>query len=801
MRRIVALLILAPSLAIGSIGCDPTDTREELDRRPAASVDDGSCRTNLAGPSACRPAEGSLATREQGISARAVQVPCQPITLVYDDARAKSVWVSGTFTEPQWAATPDKGAIALTREGAYRWKAKIELKTAGPHQYKLIVDGTRWILDPTNPEVYTDPKGITNSVLGTGACVPCNQITFTYQNAHAKKVLVAGTWNDWAGDVEHGALLLTKQPDGLTWTGSAVIQPGGRHMYKLVVDGSWILDPANPLTDALGGSDNSAIDVCLVPAGEAQCGDLTKLDWRDTLMYFVLIDRFHDSDGKNQPVDAAHVACLGTDKSCAQYQGGDLPGVVDKLSYLQALGVSAIWLSSPADNRDLSGEAVNPATDSHLYTAYHGYWPRPANIDYTKPDAPSPLPQVEPRFGTTTDLKALVDAAHQTQSVNGHNMLVLFDYVMKHVDIESALYKAHPDWFARDDSGNFRLCGPENLWDDPYWGTRCAFTKYLPVFDFEKEAPRKWSIDDAMWWQQEFGLDGYRLDAIKHVPLTWLTELRARVQQEIPTPGAGRFYMVGETYTWEDRVTLKKFINPKTMLDGQFDFPFRLQVCKALFTKQQGLADLAYWLNGNDSYYGEGALMSTWLGNHDIPRAIHFASGQITNCMEGSHAANMWSPSTFAQPTATEPYERLALAFAVLLTNPGVPLIYYGDEIGIAGGGDPDNRRMMPWDETELLPAQLTLRQTVKKLAEIRGAHRAITRGKRTTLSSSADTWVYAMGDCSEKIENVIVALNRADKPNEVQIPAGKYTELLTGLAHSGGPVSLPARSFLILAD
>jgi len=614
-------------------------------------------------------------------------------------------------------------------------------------------------------------------------------------------VLVAGTFNNWAADAEQGALLLTKQPDGLTWTGSTVIQPGGKHQYRLVVDGSWILDPGNPLTATLSGNENSAFEVCIVPSGDAQCGDLTRLDWRDTLMYFVIVDRFKDSDGLSQPVDPSKVTCLGKDKSCAQYQGGDLAGVTSQIPYLKDLGVSAIWLSSPADNRDLSGEAVNPATDSHLYTAYHGYWPKPADIDYTQPDKPSPAPMVEPRLGSAQDLRELVDTAHQTPSANGHNMLMLFDYVMKHVDLDSGLYRKHPDWFARDASGKFRLCGPENLWDDPYWGTRCAFTSYLPVFDFSLEGPRKWSIDDALWWLKQYDLDGFRLDAIKHVPLAWLTELRQRIQQEIPTPAAGRFYLVGETYTWQDRDLLKKFINPGTMLDGQFDFPFRLQLCQAVFTKQQGLSDLAYWLQGNDAYYGEGAIMSTWIGNHDIPRAIHFASGQITNCFEGSYAANMWSPSNFAQPTAVEPYERLAVAFAVLLTNPGIPLIYYGDEIGLAGGGDPDNRRMMPWDGKGLLPAQLKLRETVKLLAEIRGAHRSITRGKRTTLSSSADTWVYAMGDCSEKIENVIVAINRADKPGAVQIPAGKYTDLLTGLPHSGGSVQLPARSFLVLQD
>ena len=83
--------------------------------------------------------------------------------------------------------------------------------------------------------------------------------------------------------------------------------------------------------------------------------------------------------------------------------------------------------------------------------------------------------------------------------------------------------------------------------------------------------------------------------------------------------------------------------------------------------------------------------MTTWIGNHDVPRAIHFASGQIQNCMEGSSPSNGWTMS-YGQPQDAAPYERLALSYVVMMTSPGIPLIYYGDEIGLAGGGDPDNR-------------------------------------------------------------------------------------------------------------
>ena len=241
---------------------------------------------------------------------------------------------------------------------------------------------------------------------------------------------------------------------------------------------------------------------------------------------------------------------------------------------------------------------------------------------------PTPRPKVESRIGTEQDLHDLVDTAHSTLTADGHNMKVMFDYVMNHVDLDSGLYAAHPEWFARE-GDRFRLCGPENLWEDAYWGTRCAFTDYLPPFEFANDDARAWSIKDALWWAQNFDIDGYRLDAIKHVPMEWLEDLRASLNENITDPRGERFYLVGETFNYNDRDLLKSFVDPQTKLDGQFDFPFKAQLCDALFSQNLALSQFASWMDGNDNFYGPGAIMTIWIGNHDVPRAIHFASGQI----------------------------------------------------------------------------------------------------------------------------------------------------------------------------
>ncbi|MBX3270674.1 MAG: hypothetical protein KF729_10450 [Sandaracinaceae bacterium] len=628
---------------------------------------------------------------------------------------------------------------------------------------------------------------------------PCNEITFRYTNAGASTVWISGTFTpragapaEWARTPAEGALAMTRDASG-RWELTTLVEPYGRHEYKLIIDGTdWIADPSSDerVDDGFGGQ-NSVLYVCTTG-----CGDLDEFDWRDAVMYFAMVDRFADSDGRADPVSGATGGDARTGPS-GQFEGGDLRGATMRLDYLADLGVTAVWLSAPYDNRDLAGAAIDPRSDPRIYSAYHGYWPSPANVDFTNPLAPSPRPQVERRIGTEADLRAFVDTAHRTDGADGRPMKVLFDYVMNHVDIESGLYRAHPDWFARRD-GRIPLCGPENLWDDPFWGLRCAFTDYLPAFDFDNASARAWSVNDALWWAREFDLDGYRLDAIKHVPLSWLEELRARLNREITAPEGGRFYLVGETFAYDDRDLLRRYVAPSTRLDGQFDFPAKARLCEALFRPDGNLGAFASWMDGNDTFYGAGAIMTTWIGNHDIPRAIHFASQEIGNCREGSNPGNGWDWRP-AQPTDAAPYERLGVAFAVLFTNPGVPLIYYGDEIGLAGGGDPDNRRMMPWNDASLNPHQRALRDRVRALARLRVNQRALTRGRRRTLSSDADTWVYAMGGCGGAAADVTVAINRADSARNVNLPAGTYTDLLDGGRVSGGNVSLPPRSFLVL--
>ena len=132
-----------------------------------------------------------------------------------------------------------------------------------------------------------------------------------------------------------------------------------------------------------------------------------------------------------------------------------------------------------------------------------------------------------------------------------------------------------------------------------------------------------------------------------------------------------------------------------------------------------------------------------------------------------------------------------------MLTNPGVPLIYYGDEVGLAGGGDPDNRRTMPWNDEDLNPHQLELRSQISELARVRRENKALSRGRRTTISADYDTWFFAMSCDDDAAATVNVAINRGDDPRNLNLNDGAYTDLVTGEALNADAV-VPPRSIRV---
>ncbi|MBK8936405.1 MAG: hypothetical protein IPM79_01805 [Polyangiaceae bacterium] len=603
-----------------------------------------------------------------------------------------------------------------------------------------------------------------------GACVeagaPC-QITFHYPLGSEQSVELRG---DFAPDGWDNGIPL--EIDAGEWRITLSLPNDSVVRYKYLVDGSeWVTDPTNPVQedDGLGGLQSvrsvSCGASCDGAGGQGEGGSYNpgpgEFDWRSAVLYFVFVDRFANGD----PANDDPVAGVETP---ANYQGGDYAGLLEQIEagYFDDLGVNALWLTVPADNPGVSG----PGSDGHAYSAYHGYWP-------------SNLEAVEEHFGDMALLKQVVDAAHE------RGIKVLLDYAMNHVHIDNPLFTEQPDWFwPLDFDGRYCVCGDGCSWDG-YDGRRCWFRDYLPDWNFQNPQARAASIDNALWWIQQTGIDGYRLDAIKHIETVWVEELRQRVNAEVDQT-TGRFYMVGETFETGNRDVIRQYVG-SDLLDGQFDFPLRGAIVEHVLRRSGTMFDLDNFLATNDGYYP--GIMSTFIGNHDIARVIQTALDQPWGTWDNGGSSN-WT-NTPSLPTNRAPFERLALGFTFLMTTQGIPLIYYGDEIGMAGSGDPDNRRFMQWTGTTA--DQDWLREQVQLLGQIRKDNPALWRGIRITVYVSNDVYAYRMTDGEDVVH---VAFNRSDTLQPVEGLPPEATDLLTGEPFTGPTSMLPPRSALILA-
>jgi glycosidase len=565
---------------------------------------------------------------------------------------------------------------------------------------------------------------------------------------------------------------MTRQ--GSFWVATVDVPYNKAVQYKYFVNGStWTIDASAPTTT--DGTNNTNNLLAAATCDPALCDSPPDpppgvFDWRSSVMYFVFVDRFFNGNAGND----CHVS--GSSQSGTangNYEGGDWAGVTQKIDagYFEDLGVNTLWVTVPVKNEDFTA-FQGTGGDNHYYSGYHGYWP----YDMTT---------YEPCFGTQAELQSLVTEAHK------HGLKVLFDFAMVQVTIDSPLYTNNPSWFWPNQyNGGDCICGQNCDWNAQ--GLQCWFASYLPHWNYTVQAARDYSVNAAISLAKTTNADGFRLDAIKQVDTSWLLELRTQVQSQIvplQTPQQ-RFYMVGETYDFYDTNFIKTFVDPTTQLDGQFDFPARRNIVDTMLLKNQAMSDLANFYAGNDFFYGSSAVMSPFLGNHDLPRVVHLAQEPPLFSDQADDGKNLTWSNQPSQPTDQKTYDKLANAFAVLFTNQGAPLIYYGDEYGMAGAGDPDNRRFMQWSNYNA--GQQYLHDRVKTLLGIRSKHAALYKGIRTTISATQDTWLFVQETPDEQ---VYVGINRGDSDAQVSgLPAQALQELVTNASSSGPNATVPAR-------
>jgi neopullulanase len=461
----------------------------------------------------------------------------------------------------------------------------------------------------------------------------------------------------------------------------------------------------------------------------------------DDVIYLIMPDRFANGD----PMNDEPSECKGShDRTNPRaYHGGDLRGVKSHLPYLKDLGITTIWLTPIVKN----GAAED----------YHGY----GAVD---------LYAVDPHLGTLRDYRELVEAAHQ------QHMKVFFDAVPNHVGPLNPWVKDPPtaDWFhgtpehhlSSDspwkqgfyglDENKEQAHDPFELLVDPHTPplvrknlTDGWFFDVLPDMNTENPLVVEYLTENSVWWAEISGLDGFRLDTFPYVPRTFWAEWHAELRRIYP-----RLSTIGEVFHPDPTVTSffvggrKGWDGIDTQLTTVFDYPLYFTVRDVLL-KEAPAARLANILR-QDSLYPHPEFLVPFFANHDVRR---FAG------VPGVTTA------------------KLKLAYGLTLTLRGVPQLYYGDEIGMSGGGDPDNRRDFPGGWTEdpknaftregRTTEQETIFEYVQTLLRLRREHDALRGGKLWHLVSDESSYVFLRESDEEKI---VVAFHNGKSAREMTL-------------------------------
>jgi glycosidase len=463
---------------------------------------------------------------------------------------------------------------------------------------------------------------------------------------------------------------------------------------------------------------------------------------QDDVMYLIMPDRFANGDPTNdEPAEAPGSHDRSNPRA---YHGGDLRGIQSHLPYLKDLGVTTLWLTPIVKN----GAAQD----------YHGY----GAVD---------LYAVDPHQGALKDYQELVAAAHK------QGMKIFFDAVPNHAGPKNPWVSNPPlpDWFHGTLQHHVDSFSPlkgsfygkqdgQAIGNDPFESlidphapmrmkrnlTEGWFVGILPDMNTENPLVERYLLQNSIWWAEISGLDGYRVDTFPYVGRKFWANWHTGLRRLYPY-----LTMIGEVFDPDPTVTsffvggVKRYDGIDSGLSTVFDFPMFFTLRDVLLRNAPTgrIADVLR----HDALYVHPEMLVPFFANHDVPR---FASA------EGSSPA------------------KLKLAFGLTLTLRGIPEIYYGDEIGMPGGGDPDNRRDFPggwigdtndaFTETGRTREQQEIFSYVQWLLKLRREHPALRSGQLWHLASDESSYVFVR---ESEEERVVVAFNNAGQPKELRVP------------------------------
>lgn len=327
-----------------------------------------------------------------------------------------------------------------------------------------------------------------------------------------------------------------------------------------------------------------------------------------------------------------------------RFHGGDLEGLRKNLAYVRDLGATAIWITPP--NRQAGPDACG---------GYHGYW-----IDYSDPADDG----LQPELGTTDDLTRLTGDMHAS------NMRFVLDMVVNHAGDAARLPRQHPDWF--HDPATCGRLGPTEVY--------CPVDNH-PDFKEENAAAATYLSTFEARAVTRYGVDGIRMDTAKHVPAAYFRD------SFFPAVRGARpnLFAVAEIFEEGSTASFPQYLSAG--FDTAFHYPLYAALVDGIGRGgsidriAQAVAD------GIATVGAERALdLVLFVDNHDVPRFANLPGYGVAE---------------------DEIRRRLMLGLDLIFTLPGIPQLYYGDELGMYGGADPDNRRDLPsWATDPTLRAQ-----------------------------------------------------------------------------------------------
>jgi neopullulanase len=375
----------------------------------------------------------------------------------------------------------------------------------------------------------------------------------------------------------------------------------------------------------------------------------------DDVIYFLIPDRFVDGDTTNN--DPAKSKGLYDRRLGRHYHGGDLQGVIDKLAYIKSLGVTAIWTTPLYDNND-KPDTKETYPGMPFTTGYHGY-------------GATDMYAIDEHLGDPAKLRELIQKAHAL------GLKVIQDQVANHTGPYHrwADDPPTPTWWngtvQNHTSNNWQkwtTMNPRATYQTQARNIDGWFIDILPDFNQSDPEVEKYLVQNSMWWLEMYGFDAIRMDTLPHVPRSFWQKWGGAIKKEFP-----KVNILGELFDG-DAALISYFQTGRkghdgidTQIDTLYDFALFYPIRNA-FARGGNIREVSQMFS-KDWLYPNPNVLTTFLGVHDMERFMNEKGATV---------------------------EGLKLAQTLIMTSRGTPLLYYGDEIAMPGGSDPDNRRDFP---------------------------------------------------------------------------------------------------------